>query len=784
MSELTRRQLLMFFGCSTAAYTLSSKVSDFLGISSEFALAQTGGLSFTPLKLAHPLDVYENSSSFVPLGIEGEGATIAAGVDVALQSYQYFDDVIVPPEYERYVIISWGDRIFPNPEEYFGYNSDYVSFIPINGNPNDGYLWNNHEYVSYPISPLLGDDDLAGFPTTDQLVLGLDLSQPSVFTLGEFAYNQGGSVVRITKSNGRYAPVADGANRRIHLLSGLGLNSERSDGYQRVTSWGTASYQTGDYNFLVGTGPAATDVFPLSSDGLGHRIIGTAFNCAGGTTPWGTILTAEENFHFTVTESVLPNGIQTDYKEDGIGVTFGLVGEKYGWMVEVSPADPDFQNRKHTALGRFRHENIAFRIEAGRPLVAYMGDDRRGGHTYKFISDGIVSNPTDPNNSQLFEQGTLYTARLNPDGSGLWIPLVPSTPTNPLSPTEIAEAELNSLGRAQQDGRIRLPQRAGIAGAQEDGGSFIVDLTNEAVLFDYQGGILADFYPTQGAILTDAFLAANLVGGTPSARAEDIEVHPGDGSVFIAYTDSAPSKDGYPDSRIFIVSKYAADIDAFQQFGGLYRIIETNNDATSLTFSWSVFEHSGEDGAINGAGFANVDNLEIDTLGNIWGATDMDTSTHNGFDTGVAGALNEIDHTATGNTSALTGVFGNNWLFHIPVIGPNAGLVVPFAYGPPRCEMTGQHFIRNSSGVDETLLLSVQHPGESSPIGDDVQLDREIEMLNLEGTLFTQQRSVSRGSNWPSNIGYVGNPGGSFNGLLPPRPAVIGISRRDGGAFV
>ncbi|NET42992.1 PhoX family phosphatase [Okeania sp. SIO2B3] len=786
MSRLTRRKLLMFFGCSAAATALSPKIGNFLGSNSEIAQAQTGGLSFTPLKLAHPLEAYENNPSFVPLGIGGEGGTIEAGVDVALQSYQYFDDVIVPPEYERYVIVSWGDRVFPNPEEYFGYNCDYVSFIPINGNPDDGYLWVNHEYVSYPISSLLGGDDLAGFPTTDQLVLGLDLSQESSFTRGEFAYNQGGSIVRITKGgNGRYATVADDANRRVHLLSGLGINSERSDGYQSVTSWGSASYQTGDQNFLIGTGPAATDVFPLSSDGLGNRIIGTAFNCSGGTTPWGTILTAEENFQGSVTEGVLPNGTQTGYDEDQeIGFIFGLVGEKYGWMVEISPADPSFPNRKHTALGRFRHENIAFRVEAGRPLVAYMGDDRRGGHTWKFVSSGIVSNPTDPNNSQLFESGTLYAARLNPDGSGQWIPLVPSTPTNPLSPSEIAQAELNAFGEAQRDGRIRLPQRAGIPGAEQDGGSFIVDLTNESVLSNYQGRTLGDFYTSQGAILCDAFLAANLVGATPTSRPEDVEVHPGDGSVFIAYTDNAPGGDGYPDSRIFVVSKYSADINAVQQFGGLYRIIETNSDATSLTFSWSVFEQSGEDGAINGAGFANVDNLEIDTLGNIWGVTDMSTSNHNGFRTGAAGELRDIDHTATGNVSSLTGVFGNNWLFYIPVVGPNAGLVVPFAYGPPRCEMTGPYFIRNGN-VDETLLLAVQHPGESAPIGDGVQLGRDIEMLSLDGTsLFTQQRSVPRGSNWPSNTGYVGNPGGSFNGLLPPRPSVIGVTRRNGGAFV
>lgn len=780
MSRLTRRKLLMFFGCSAAATAVAPKIgSSIFGTDSGIAQAQTGNsLSFTPLKLAHPLEAYENNPSFLPIGINGQGTTLAANQDMALQGYQYFDDVIVPPEYERYVIVKWGDRVFPNQEEYFGYNSDYISFIPINGNPNDGYLWNNHEYVSYPMSPLLGGDDLIGFPTTDQIVLGFDLSQPNIFTFGEFAYNQGGSIVRITKdSSGRYTPVVgDSVNRRVHLLSGLAINAERSDGYQGVTSWGPLSYQTGDQNYLEGTGAAASEVFPLSSDGLGNRIIGTAFNCSGGTTPWGTILTAEENFQGTVTEDVLPNGTQTGYDEESGGFTFGLVGEKYGWMVEISPADPSFRNKKHTALGRFRHENIAFRTEAGRPLVAYMGDDRRGGHTYKFVSNGIVSNPTDPNNSQLFEDGILYVARLNPDNSGQWIPLVLTTPTNPLAPSQIAEAELNAFGQAQRDGRILLPQRSGIAGASEDGGSFIVDLTNEqTALPAYQNRTLADFYTSQGAVLVDAFLASNLVGGTPTARPEDLEIHPGDGSVFIAYTDNAPGGDGYPDSRIFIVSKYSPDINAAQQFGGLYRIIESGGDATSTTFSWSRFEQSGEDGAISGAGFANVDNLEIDTKGNIWGVTDMSTSLHNGFDTGPNGEQNEIDHTITGDISSLVGVFGNNWLFYIPVVGPNAGSVVPFAYGPPRCEMTGPYFVRNGN-VDETLLLSVQHPGESSPIGDGVNLTRTIEMLGLDGTLFNQQRTVPRGSNWPSNI--LGDASG------PPRPSVIGIRRRDGGAFV
>ncbi|MDY6804890.1 MAG: PhoX family phosphatase [Cyanobacteriota bacterium] len=779
MSKLTRRQLLIFFGSSAAATVLAPKIdSKLFGSNPEIARAQAS-MTFTPVKLASPVPAYKTMTSYVPLGIE-QGSLLAASQDLNLSQYAYLDDVVVPPEYERYVIVRWGDRVFPDREEYFGYNCDYTGFVPINGNINDGYLWVNHEYVSYPISIVAPgtSEDLAGLPTTDRLVLGLDLSQKNRFTLGEFLYNVGGSVVRIGKgADGRYTPAAgDRLNRRIHGLSGLGINSQRSDGYQSVTSWGASNYQRGDNNYLEGTGPAAREVFSLSSDGLGDRIIGTAYNCSGGTTPWGTILTAEENFQGSeaffvgVQEAVLPNGTQTGYVEGTTGAEFGLVGEKYGWMVEIDPADPNFRPKKHTALGRFRHENITFRVSAGSPLVAYMGDDRRGGHTYKYVSNGTVSNPTDKNNSQLFEDGTLYVAQFDRNKTGRWIPLLRTTPTNPNVPSQIAEAELNTLGEAQRDGRVRLPKRNGIAGETEDGGSFVLDLTNQqSALGDYENKSLADFYTSQGAVLTDAFLASNLIGGTPTARPEDLEVSPITGEVFIAYTDSAPGGDGYPDSRIFAVAKYFEAADAIQQFGGLYKIMEDTPDGTSNTFRWERFAKGGEAGSDEGSGFANVDNLAFDSQANVWGVTDMSTSRQNGFRTGRNPEPREIDHSETGSADALVGVFGNNWVFFSPSTGGNAGEIIPFAYGPPRCEITGPTFI--SDGFrDDTLILAVQHPGEDVPLGNEVELARSIEMLDLDGNLFEQTRIVPRGSNWPSNI--EGNPDGAC------RPSVIGVRRR------
>jgi len=215
------------------------------------------------------------------------------------------------------------------------------------------------------------------------------------------------------------------------------------------------------------------------------------------------------------------------------------------------------------------------------------------------------------------------------------------------------------------------------------------------------------------------------------------------------------------------VAKLDAAVNGTQQSGGLYKIIEETN--TGLKFRWEKLEQGGEAGASASSGFAAIDNLVFDKRANVWGVTDMSTGLHNGFTEGFPNMPTTIDHTKTGDVSALIGVFGNNWLFYIPTSGRDAGEVIPFAYGPTRCEMTGPTFVGNS------LIISVQHPGEDCLISP-AALNRDLEMLDLDGKLFTQNRTVPRGSNWPSNIQ------GLFAG--PPRPCVIGIQRKDGKRFV
>lgn len=795
MSNFSRRELLTFFGVSAASAVVADAFGNrFLGGLGNSASAQSVPLAFTPVRVPSPLPIFRVQNSFLATGINGQGTVIPPGTNGQIAAFTALDDVVVPPEFIRYTILSWGDRVFPNNDEYVGFNADYTGYVPINGN-NEGWLLVNHEYTSYPFAPLSPgtprDVVDANLPDAFTPTIGFTLPRATNLAalnasdrrlfLGESMYNQGVSIVRITKTNGQYAPSSTRAgNRRVHGLSGLGINSQRTDAYRTVTAWGTRSYQIGDQNFLVGTGPASTQVFNLSSDGLGNRIIGTAFNCSGGATPWGTQISCEENFQAStaffigVQEGVNPNGTQTAYIPNTAGAEFGLVGEKYGWIVEHDPADSSFRPRKHTALGRYRYENVTVRAEAGRRLVVYSGDDRRGGHTWKYISRGTVTTPTDKRNSALLEDGVPYAAKFNVDGTGRWVALVLSAPTDPIRPSDISSAPFAAgvTTGALSLGRINLPRRAGIAGSTTTGGIINIERggsENEAFVTGatgYLGKTLADFYTSQGALLVDIFAAANLAGATPSARPEDLEINPRNPrEIFIAYTDGAPGGDGYPDSRIFQVAKLGSEVNAEQFFGGIYKITEDQEDGAGLTFRWERLIQGGESGSDQGGGFANVDNLAFDDQGNIWGVTDMSSDIINGFSSGLAGNPLVIDHTLTGGNGRLRGVFGNNWFFYIPVTGQNAGQVVPFGYGPARGELTGPTF------VGDTLVISCQHPGEGDPYTTGRTLSRQVPMLDLSGSLYTQTRTVKLGSNFPSNI--QGNAAGA------PKPCVLGIRRRN-----
>jgi len=142
------------------------------------------------------------------------------------------------------------------------------------------------------------------------------------------------------------------------------------------------------------------------------------------------------------------------------------------------------------------------------------------------------------------------------------------------------------LGKLPEMGVFHY-QRNGIAGETTDGGLFNVETTNEATaLPPYQGKKLSDFYTSQGAVLVDAFLAANPAGGTPTARPEDLEVHP-ETKKSSSRTLMVRGKMDIPIlESLWFPSTAVPSTPAFWE---LFKIIEDSSDGTGTTFRWQRF---------------------------------------------------------------------------------------------------------------------------------------------------------------------------------------------------
>ncbi|MGD1805756.1 PhoX family protein, partial [Dapis sp. BLCC M126] len=597
--NINRREFLLFLGASAGTIAMTScqqQSSTQVTAKSSISSTSTNNINFQPVK--GPMPLATNNQEFK--------------ID-NYSTYEVLDDLVIPEGFTYDIIGSWGDKIG---DSRFGYNNDYLSYIETG--ENEGLLTINFEYIS-PLTWVTSYEKVIGksLPfleiasafqeggkssiNSQELLDKSPLKEQIITIAKEAMIDMGIGVISIRREpDGKWVRTNSKFDRRITGISGL------EDG-----------------RYLKSTGPAVA-VFNKKGKGyddkLGDKIIGSFSNCAGGTTPWGTVFSAEENFQAYVIEAVYSDGTSVDPTQGNsvfigekgmasLGSAFGLAGNKYGWMVEIDPANPDDYGTKHTWLGRYRHEAVGIRAEANQPLAFYSGCDRRSGHLYKFVSKDIVKDPTDKSNSQLLTNGMLYGAKFNSDGTGSWIPLKEDTPVNP------------GLPSVHVNGMINLPQRP-------DGGSFKATKDKEIEAFKQKYKTLGDLYEgdpeaKQGAILIDAHLAANAAGVTCTARPEDTQVAK-DGSLFIAFTSGYPSSsDGSPDKRIF----KGPDGEAYE-YGWIMRLVEDDNQPNAMTFRWQMFATGGEptDG---GLGFSNPDNLEFDPQGNLWMVTDMSTSKHN-----------------------------------------------------------------------------------------------------------------------------------------------------------
>jgi len=315
--------------------------------------------------------------------------------------------------YDADVLIRWGDAVLrdappfdpANPsgasqDKQFGYNNDFIGFIPLDGRNDRGLLVINHEYTN---------DDLMYF--------------------GLLGWTRKGKVAALTDEQIRASMAAHG---------GSVIEVERVDRQWRVVPNSPYARRITASTPMEITGPAAGHaLMKTNADPSGTRVLGMVNNCAGGVTPWGTWLTCEENFNFYFSGEDaakasplagaygrygVPEGF---YPWDRIDARFDIGREpnechRFGWVIEIDPLDPASVPKKRTALGRFKHEGAGNVVNSDGRFVIYQGDDQRFDYVYKFVSAGKV----DVANRDLLDSGTLYVARFDADGRGEWMPLV------------------------------------------------------------------------------------------------------------------------------------------------------------------------------------------------------------------------------------------------------------------------------------------------------------------------------------------------------------------------
>ena len=337
---------------------------------------------------------------------------VAAGVDETHH---------VAAGHDADVLIRWGDPILPAAPVFdpmkqtaaaqklqFGYNNDFLGYLPMPGaaNPSHhGLLVVNHEYTNEELMfPGIGADQMAkeqNFAKMTKELVDIEMAA------------HGGAVIEIKRDDGKWQ-VAAGSKyaRRIDADTAIEI-----------------------------TGPAAGhERMKTKADPSGRRVRGMLNNCAGGLTPWGTWLSCEENFHGYFWGKVADDHPEAkNFKRYGVAGNWYAWGKwydrfdvtkepneanRFGWIVEIDPFDPTSTPRKRTALGRIKHEGAAGIVNRDGRYVVYSGDDERFDYVYKFVTRATVDRSNRLANANLLDDGTLYVAKYNADGSGEWLPLV------------------------------------------------------------------------------------------------------------------------------------------------------------------------------------------------------------------------------------------------------------------------------------------------------------------------------------------------------------------------
>lgn len=478
-----------------------------------------------------------------------------------------FDETArVADGYDWQVIAAWGDPILPGAKpldinnqtgesqsKQFGYNCDYIAFMPLpESDPNfeRGLLCVNHEYTDTNLMfpGLKARDDLETLPK--QIV------EAEMAAMGH-------SVVEVVRQpNGDWKLDQNGRlNRRLTALATSIRISGPAAGHARLRT---------------------------SDDPTGRRVVGTLNNCGGGVTPWGTMLICEENFDATFSGSADATPESQNHKRYGIDgpsrfspawskhfPRFDIEQEphepnRFGWVVEFDPLNPNSQPVKRTALGRCKHEGAGIVINHDRRVVVYCGDDERFEYVYRFVTRRAFDAENPKANRNLLDEGTLSVAQFDADGTMTWLPL--TFGTGPLTP--------------------------------ENG------------------------FASQADVLIETRRAADLVGATPMDRPEDIEPSAVNGCVYVILSNNSKRAADQTDAanpRSHNTHGHVLELIPDKTVSGFNHAADT--------FHWNVFLRGGDpasqtDDAACHADVSNdgwvscPDNAAFDSRGRLWMTTD------------------------------------------------------------------------------------------------------------------------------------------------------------------
>ncbi len=508
---------------------------------------------------------------------------MGAGSSALMQPLLGFDAISVdfdyrarvPSGYRAKPFLSWGTPVCGDLPAYredagnsgaeqecqVGFNHDGMRYFPLDGGAAasaHGLLCINHEYTDQRVLHPNGATEDGGVRT--------DVDQ----VRKEIAAH-GVTVVEIRRN-------ADGAS--WHVVHGT-LN-------RRITA----------ATPMVISGPVrGSSLLQTRYSPEGTQARGTINNCAYGHTPWGTYLTCEENFQgyfvhrgdqpreqarYGVAAEKTRYGWETVRDVDAYARFDATPGDEgpaqdyrnepnhFGWVVEIDPYDPQSTPVKRTALGRFRHEG-AWMAPAitGEPLTVYMGDDARFEYIYKFVTR-LPYNPRTAT-GDLLDDGTLYVAHFNDDGTGDWLPL------------DVDDPDFQAAARAA-DVRFR----------------------------------------DQADVLVNTRTAADVVGATKMDRPEWGTVNPQTHEIYMTLTNNDERRPGEAD---------AANPRSPNPYGQIIRWREAQGRNWETRFEWDLFVIAGpqdDSRVFNGEHlddtsiFNSPDGLWFDPNGVLWIQTDGD----------------------------------------------------------------------------------------------------------------------------------------------------------------